>query len=81
LHDHNARDGYERECKGDTSWAGVDLVDHAGPDVVDEARLAQGKVVDADVEERATPCWPLRSLCDPVCLWMERRTLLAERPR
>ena len=49
--DHEARDGNEREPKGDKGWAGVELMDDAGQDVVDEAGLVQGEVVDVDVEE------------------------------
>src|SRR5215208_3043703 len=49
--DHEARDGNEREPKGDKGWAGVEHMDDAGQDVVDEAGLVQGEVVDVDVEE------------------------------
>src|SRR5215217_1024725 len=66
--DHEARDGYERQPNGDKGWAGVELVDDAGQDVVDEAGLVQGEVVDVDVQEHeACPrCGELDSHRDPL---------------
>ena len=49
--DHEARDGYDREPKGHKGRADGELINAAGQDVVDEARLVQREVVDVDDQE------------------------------
>src|ERR687889_632601 len=49
--DHEDRDGHERERKGHKGRADGELMNAAGQDVVDEARLVQREVVDVDVQE------------------------------
>src|SRR5829696_5867525 len=52
--DHEDRDRYGREEEGQQRLADVELKDDTVEDVVDDAGLVQGEVVDVDVEEHET---------------------------